>query len=250
MADQAIDNPSDKIFPEFKFAEGELLLINKPYKWTSFDVVGKIRNSLKPLKLKVGHAGTLDPLATGLLILCTGKLTKQIDTFQAEEKEYTGTMILGATTPSFDLETAIDEEFSVTDLSDEIILNATKAFIGDIQQYPPAHSAVKVNGERLYVKARRGEETELRLRFVSVPEFEITRIALPEVDFRIVCSKGTYIRSLVSDFGKSLQNGAYLSKLTRTRSGNFLLENAFEVADLVAHLRSKREEHVPMEPLS
>jgi tRNA pseudouridine55 synthase len=230
------------VFPDFNFAEGELLLINKPYKWTSFDVVGKIRNSLKPLKLKVGHAGTLDPLATGLLILCTGKLTKQIDTFQAQEKEYTGTMILGATTPSFDMETVVDQEFSLDGLTDEAIYAATETFKGDIQQYPPAHSAVKVNGERLYVKARRGEETELRIRAVNVPAFEITRIELPEVDFRIVCSKGTYIRSIVSDFGKILNNGAYLSKLTRTRSGAFLLENAFEVADLVAFLRSKREQ--------
>lgn len=228
-------------FPDFDFAAGELLLINKPYKWTSFDVVGKIRNSLKPLKLKVGHAGTLDPLATGLLIICTGKLTKQIDTFQAEEKEYTGTMILGATTPSFDMETAVDSEFPFEQLTDEQIYQATAAFIGDIEQYPPAHSAVKVNGERLYVKARLGEEVELRKRNVTVNEFEITRIALPEVDFRIVCSKGTYIRSLVSDFGKALNNGAYLSKLTRTRSGNFLLQNAYEVADLVQYLREKRE---------
>lgn len=225
----------------FNFAEGELLLINKPYKWTSFDVVGKIRNSLKPLKLKVGHAGTLDPLATGLLILCTGKLTKQIDTFQAEDKEYTGTMILGATTPSFDMETVVDQEYPLTNLTEEAIYAATAPFTGDIQQYPPAHSAVKVNGERLYVKARRGEEQELRLRFVSVPVFEITRIALPEVDFRIICSKGTYIRSLVSDFGKHLENGAYLSKLTRTRSGNFSLEDAFEVTDLVEYLKNKRE---------
>ncbi|MBC7614513.1 MAG: tRNA pseudouridine(55) synthase TruB [Pedobacter sp.] len=229
-------------FPDFDFATGELLLINKPYKWTSFDVVGKIRNSLKPLKLKVGHAGTLDPLATGLLIICTGKLTKQIDTFQAEEKEYTGTMVLGATTASFDLETAIDSEFPFKHLTDEQIQDATSTFKGDIEQYPPAHSAVKVNGERLYVKARLGEEVELRKRYVTVSEFEITRIALPEVDFRIICSKGTYIRSLVSDFGKKLDNGAYLSKLTRTRSGQFLLQNAYEVADLVQYLRQKREE--------
>lgn len=233
---------TQRTFPEFDFAQGEMLLINKPYKWTSFDVVGKIRNSLKPLKLKVGHAGTLDPLATGLLLLCTGKLTKQIDTFQAQEKEYTGTMILGATTPSFDMETVVDQEFPIAELTDELIYAATSAFEGDIQQYPPAHSAVKVNGERLYVKARRGEETELRLREVTVPVFEITRIELPEVDFRIVCSKGTYIRSIVSDFGKSLNNGAYLSKLTRTRSGDFLLENAFEVDELVTYLRNKREQ--------
>ena len=234
---------SDKtpIFPNFDFAAGELLLINKPYKWTSFDVVGKIRNSLKPLKLKVGHAGTLDPLATGLLIICTGKLTKQIDTFQAEEKEYTGTMTLGASTPSFDMETEVDAEFPTDYLTEEEIYNNTAQFTGDIEQYPPAHSAVKVNGERLYVKARLGEEVELRKRYVTVSEFEITRIALPEVDFRIVCSKGTYIRSLISDFGLALNNGAYLSKLTRTRSGNFLLSNAYEVADLVQYLRNKRE---------
>ncbi|WP_432709415.1 tRNA pseudouridine(55) synthase TruB [Pedobacter sp.] len=231
---------------EFNFTEGELLLINKPYRWTSFDVVGKIRNSLKPLKLKVGHAGTLDPLATGLLIICTGKLTKQIDTFQAQEKEYTGTMVLGATTPSYDMETVVDQEFAIDNLTKEAIYAATAPFTGDIEQYPPAHSAVKVNGERLYVKARRGEETEARLRFVSVPEFEITRIDLPEVDFRIVCSKGTYIRSLVSDFGKHLNNGAYLSKLTRTRSGEFSLTNALEVADLVAFLKNKKEiENIP-----
>lgn len=239
--EQTDSNTPAVVFPEFNFAEGELLLINKPYKWTSFDVVGKIRNSMKPLKLKVGHAGTLDPLATGLLIICTGKLTKQIDTFQAQEKEYTGTMVVGATTPSFDMETVIDQEFPISHITEEQIYAATAAFTGDIQQYPPAHSAVKVNGERLYVKARRGEETELRLRFVTVPVFEITRIALPEIDFRIVCSKGTYIRSLVSDFGTALNSGAYLSKLIRTRSGDFLLENAFEVADLVSYLRSKKE---------
>ncbi|KEQ31618.1 tRNA pseudouridine(55) synthase TruB [Pedobacter antarcticus] len=227
----------------FNFAEGELLLINKPYKWTSFDVVGKIRNSLKPLKLKVGHAGTLDPLATGLLILCTGKLTKQIDTFQSEDKEYTGTMVLGATTPSFDMETEVDAEFPLDALTEEAIYAAATPFTGDIQQYPPAHSAVKINGERLYVKARRGEEQELRLRNVTVHVFEITRIALPEVDFRIACSKGTYIRSLVSDFGRLLNNGAYLSKLTRTRSGSFLLEDAIEVTDMVSYLKLQRELH-------
>ena len=235
-------NPSEtQPFPDFNFAEGELLLINKPYKWTSFDVVGKIRNSLKPLKLKVGHAGTLDPLATGLLILCTGKLTKKIDTFQAEEKEYTGTMVLGASTPSFDMETEVDSTFPIEDITSTQIYEAVKPFLGEIEQFPPAHSAVKVNGERLYVKARLGEEVELRKRQVTVSEFEITRIEMPEVDFRIVCSKGTYIRSLVSDFGKQLDNAAYLSKLTRTRSGSFLLSNAFEVADLVQYLRDKRD---------
>jgi tRNA pseudouridine55 synthase len=234
-----LDNQEPK-FPSFNFAEGELLLINKPYNWTSFDVVGKIRNSLKPLKLKVGHAGTLDPLATGLLIICTGKLTKQIDTFQAEEKEYTGTMVLGETTPSYDMETHADQKFDIGNLTEQQIRNNCAQFTGDIQQYPPAHSAVKINGERLYEKARRGEEVELRLRNVTISEFEITRIELPEVDFRVVCSKGTYIRSLVNDFGKALNNGAYLSKLCRTRSGNFKLNDAFEVMELVNHIREQK----------
>jgi tRNA pseudouridine55 synthase len=225
---------------EFDFAAGELLLVNKPYKWTSFDVVGKLRNSFKPLKLKVGHAGTLDPLATGLLIICTGKMTKQIDTFQAEEKEYTGTMVLGATTPSYDMETEPDQTFAISALTDDQIRNACKQFTGDIQQYPPAHSAIKIDGERLYEKARRGEEVELRLRSVTITEFEITRIELPEVDFSVVCSKGTYIRSLVNDFCKAFNNGAHLSKITRTRSGNFKLADAWEVMDLVTVIRAEK----------
>jgi tRNA pseudouridine55 synthase len=229
-----LDTPSLKIED---FAEGKLLLINKPYRWTSFDVVGKLRNAFKPLKLKVGHAGTLDPLATGLLIVCTGKMTKQIDSFQAEEKEYTGTMTLGATTPSYDMETEADQTFDVSGLTEELIRNNTTRFTGDIQQYPPAHSAVKINGERLYEKARRGEEVEQRLRNVTINVFEITRVELPEVHFRVVCSKGTYIRSLVHDFGKSLNNGAYLSGLRRTRSGNFRIEDAHEVMELVGKIR-------------
>jgi len=220
-----------------EFAEGELLLVNKPYKWTSFDVVGKIRNAFKPLKLKVGHAGTLDPLATGLLIICTGKMTKQIDTFQAEEKEYTGTMVLGATTPTYDLESEPEQQFGTDHLTEEEIKEACKQFTGDIQQYPPAHSAIKIDGERLYEKARRGEEVELRLRSITISKFEITRIELPEVDFRVVCSKGTYIRSLVNDFGKALNNGAYLSRLRRTRSGNFNVSDAWEVMELVNTIR-------------
>lgn len=220
-----------------EFAEGQLLLVNKPYNWTSFDVVGKLRNSFKPLKLKVGHAGTLDPLATGLLIICTGKMTKQIDSFQAQEKEYTGTLVLGASTPSYDMETDTDQEFDISDITEEQIKNACKQFIGDIQQYPPAHSAIKIDGERLYEKARRGEEVELRSRNVTITEFEITGIALPEINFRVVCSKGTYIRSLVNDFGKALNNGAYLSKLTRTRSGDYKVEDAWEVMELVTAIR-------------
>ncbi len=232
----------NKTFPDFNFAEGELLLINKPYKWTSFDVVGKIRNSFKPLKLKVGHAGTLDPLATGLLIICTGKMTKKIDEFQAQQKEYTGTMILGANTPSYDLETEIDETFDISALNEESILANTIQFTGELDQYPPAHSAVKVDGERLYMKARRGETVELKTRKVSISQFEITRIELPEVDFRVVCSKGTYIRSLVHDFGRSLNNAAHLKSLRRTKSGDYDVENAFEVMELVNHIRQLKEQ--------
>lgn len=236
------ENAIKKEFPKFNFTEGEVLIINKPYKWTSFDVVGKIRNAFKPLKLKVGHAGTLDPLATGLLILCTGKLTKQIDTFQAEEKEYTGTFTLGGTTPSYDLETEVEQTFDYSQITETDILENCKHFIGDLDQYPPAHSAIKVDGERLYLKARRGEEVALKTRKVTISTFEITRIEMPEVDFRVVCTKGTYIRSLAFDFGKKLNNGAYLSALRRTRSGNFKVENAFEVMELVDHIREIKTE--------
>ncbi len=223
------------------FAEGQLLLVNKPYKWTSFDVVGKLRNAFKPLKLKVGHAGTLDPLASGLLVICTGKMTKQIDTFQAQEKEYTGTLVLGATTPSYDLETEVDQRFPIENITEEQISEATKQFIGELQQYPPAHSAVKVDGERLYEKARRGEEVELKARTVTITEFEVTGIALPEINFRVVCSKGTYIRSLANDFGKALNNGAYLSRLRRTRSGDYKIEDASEVMELVTFIRELKQ---------
>lgn len=224
-----------------QFAEGELLLVNKPYKWTSFDVVGKLRNAMKPLKLKVGHAGTLDPLATGLLIVCTGKMTKQIDTFQAEAKEYTGTFTLGATTPTYDLESEPEQKFQAEHITEQQLQEACHKFIGDIQQYPPAHSAIKVDGERLYEKARRGEEVELRARNVTISEFEITRVELPEVDFRVVCSKGTYIRSLANDFGAALNNAAYLSRLRRTRSGHFKVEDAWEIMELVNTIRELKQ---------
>jgi tRNA pseudouridine55 synthase len=237
-----MEENKEKEFPEFNFAEGEMLLINKPYTWTSFDVVGKIRNSFKPLKLKVGHAGTLDPLATGLLIICTGKFTKKIDEFQAQEKEYTGTMILGAGTPSYDMETEVDETFDISHISEDMIKANTLQFLGDIDQYPPAHSAIKVDGERLYHKARRGENVELKTRRVSISEFEITRIQLPEIDFRVVCSKGTYIRSLVHDFGRAMGNVAYLSALRRTKSGEYHVNNAFEVMELVNHIRQLKEQ--------
>ena len=236
------DEKEKPIFPRFDFTAGEVLLIDKPYKWTSFDVVGKIRNVLKPLKLKVGHAGTLDPLATGLLIVCTGKRTKTIDELQAQEKEYIGTFTLGATTPSYDLETIPDSFFDITNLTEQDLLRASLTFVGAIEQYPPVHSAVKMQGERLYEKARRGESVELKPRRVTIYEFELTRIALPEVNFRVVCSKGTYIRSLAHDFGKAVGAGAYLSELRRTRSGNFHVRDAWNVLELSDHIRSLKEQ--------
>jgi len=235
MENNDIKVPKD--YPDFNFPEGEVLLIDKPYKWTSFDVVSKIRNALKPLKIKVGHAGTLDPLATGLLIVCTGKLTKTIDELQAQEKEYTGTFILGATTPSYDLETLPDQQFDISHIDQEKVIAASKDFIGNLAQYPPAHSAIKMQGERLYEKARRGETVALKPRNITIFEFEIIRIALPEVDFRVVCSKGTYIRSLAHDFGKALQSGAYLGSLRRVRSGRFKVDHAFDVQQLADHIR-------------
>lgn len=209
---------------EFDFQAGEVLLIDKPYEWTSFDVVNKLRWGLKVKK--IGHAGTLDPLATGLLILCTGKMTKQIEQYQAQEKEYTGTLVLGQTRPSIDMETEVDSERDISHLTPEQIREATRPFQGTIQQVPPIHSAIKVKGKRVYKHARAGEDIKLQPREVSVPVFEITRIALPEVEFRVVCSKGTYIRSLVRDLGEALEVGAYLSQLRRTRIGEFRIEDA------------------------
>ncbi|WON92977.1 MULTISPECIES: tRNA pseudouridine(55) synthase TruB [unclassified Sphingobacterium] len=226
---------------KFNFVEGEMLLIDKPLTWTSFDVVGKVRNSIKPLKLKVGHAGTLDPLATGLLIVCTGKLTKKIDSYQAEDKEYTGSITLGATTPSYDLETEIDQTFSIDHITEEMIFEAAKSFEGDIQQFPPAHSAIKINGERVYEKARRGEEVEIKSRQVRINSFLIEKIELPNVYFRISCSKGTYIRSLAYDFGKFLQSGSHLSSLRRTKSGDYSVENAWNLEQLIAEIKRHKE---------
>ncbi len=190
------------------YREGQVILIDKPLEWTSFQAVNKvrwlIRKSFGIKKIKVGHAGTLDPLATGLLIICTGKFTKKIDTFQAQHKEYTGTFTFGATTPSYDLETEIDQTFDISKITSVKIHEATKQFIGEIQQQPPVFSALKKDGKRLYEFARSGEEVEIPFRTVTISEFEITKIALPKVDFRVVCSKGTYIRSLANDFGKAL----------------------------------------------
>jgi len=204
-----------------------VLLINKPLEWTSFDVVNKLRGKLK-IK-KIGHAGTLDPLATGLLILCTGKMTKRIDEFQAQEKEYTGTFVIGQTTPSYDLETEVSAAVGIDHLTDETIKNAVQKFTGTIQQLPPMHSAIKVGGKRAYSFARKGQEVELKPREVVISTFQITEISKPKVSFRIVCSKGTYIRSIARDFGNELGTGAYLAELCRTRIGEFKLTDALEL---------------------
>jgi len=219
--------------PQFDFDKGEVILIDKPYDWTSFDVVNKIRSLIRYRlgikKIKMGHAGTLDPLATGLLILCSGSFTKKIDEFQAKEKEYTGTFILGATRPSSDMETGIDKTFETNNILEEDIMNAAKSFIGDIKQIPPLFSAKKISGERAYEFARKGINMQMEAKDVSITEFEITQINLPEVSFRVVCSKGTYIRSLARDFGEKLNNGAYLSQLRRTRIGEFNLNQAYSM---------------------
>ncbi|MCP4884412.1 MAG: tRNA pseudouridine(55) synthase TruB [Flavobacteriales bacterium] len=212
------------------FTNGKVILIDKPLNWTSFQVVNKIRWAIRRKfnlkKIKVGHAGTLDPLATGLLILCTGKMTKKINLYQAESKEYTGTITLGGTTPSFDLETEVNQTFPTDHITEELLLEAAKSFKGLIQQKPPIYSAIKKDGVRLYELARKGEQTEIKSREVHIIDFEITKIDLPEVSFRIECSKGTYIRSIADDFGKKLESGAHLSSLRRTKSGNFDLSTA------------------------
>jgi len=220
------------------FSEGELLLIDKPKDWTSFDVVAKVRNAIR-IK-KVGHAGTLDPMATGLLILCTGKWTKRIDSFMAEEKEYEGTIRFGATTPSYDAESDIDAEFPIEGLTEEALLEAVKQFTGIIQQVPPAYSAIKIDGQRAYSLARKGKEVKMVPREVEVKLFEFTRIAFPEVDFRVVCSKGTYIRSLAHDMGKAMNNGAHLTRLVRTRIGEYSLDKAWNLNELIEAIRAQR----------
>jgi tRNA pseudouridine55 synthase len=222
------------------FNEGTILLINKPYEWTSFDVVKKLRNVTGAKK--VGHAGTLDPLATGLLIVCTGKFTKQISVIQNAEKEYTGTFFIGATTPSADRESEVNETFDTSRIPDEMIVNATKKFTGTIMQVPPLFSAVKVKGQRAYELARRGEAHELTAKSITIKEFEITEISLPLVKFRVVCSKGTYIRSLAVDFGLELSSGAYLYDLCRTRIGEYLLSDAMEMKDVMELSPAKKED--------
>jgi len=212
------------------FLNGQLLLIDKPLGWSSFQAVNKlkwaIRKKFDLKKIKIGHAGTLDPLATGLLLICTGKFTKKINELQGQPKEYTGTITLGATTPSYDLETEIDKNYPTDHISEELLNQTVGKFIGEIEQRPPVFSALKKDGKRLYEYARAGKAVEIKKRTVTVSEFEITRIAMPEVQFRIVCSKGTYIRSLAYDLGLSLQSGAHLSELRRTKIGGYHVNNA------------------------
>jgi tRNA pseudouridine55 synthase len=234
------------ISPE-AFQEGQVLPLDKPYSWTSFDVVNKLRYALRRFtgqkNIKVGHAGTLDPLATGLLLICTGKMTKQIDAFQAHEKTYTGSLCLGATSPSYDKETEITTHHSLDflqkNIKDTDIQTVIQAFIGKIDQVPPLYSAVSVEGRRAYQAARKGENLTLKSRQVEIFDFEIEKITLPEVFFRVRCSKGTYIRSLAHDVGQKLGVGAYLSALRRTQIGEFRVENALSVPDFLALLKEQ-----------
>jgi tRNA pseudouridine55 synthase len=209
---------------ENTFAEGKVLLIDKPFEWTSYDVIRKLRKIIN-IK-KIGHAGTLDPLATGLLIVCTGKFTKKINEYMAQEKEYTGTITLGAVTPTYDRESEPENVTSLNGITEEMIKEKTKQFTGEILQTPPIHSAIKQNGKPVYLMARKGMEVILEPRKVTIKEFEITNVELPVVSFKVVCTTGTYIRSLANDFGVALGCGGYLSELRRTRIGNFKVEDA------------------------
>jgi tRNA pseudouridine55 synthase len=225
------------------FLSGQVLLIDKPLNWTSFQVVNKlrwrIRKAFNIKKIKVGHAGTLDPLATGLLVICTGKMTKRINTFQVQIKEYTGTIVLGSTTASYDLETEIENTFSTQHITEDLIRQTTKQFIGEIAQFPPIFSAIKKDGKRLYEFARAGENVEIKPRTVSISEFKITKIEGLKIDFRVVCSKGTYIRSLAHDFGKALSSGAHLSALRRTKIGDFNVIDALSIEKFIKSLPSE-----------
>lgn len=220
--------------------EGQLLLVNKPYKWTSFDVVNKLRyhikRSYKLKKVKVGHAGTLDPLATGLLLICAGKKTKELHLLTGLDKTYTGSFVLGQTTPSFDLETEVDKETPVDHITEEDIHRTAKEMIGKQEQMPPIFSAKKVDGKRAYHAARKGKDIKLTAHPIEIFDFRITAIEMPRIDFEVKCSKGTYIRSIARDFGEKLSAGAHLSELTRTAAGPYLLETAFDLEELVAHL--------------
>jgi len=224
-----------------QFLNGEIILIDKPLGWTSFQVVNKIRWLIRSTygikKIKVGHAGTLDPLASGLLILCTGKMTKSIEQFMGQEKEYTGTFTLGATTPSYDLETEIDHTFPTDHITEELLQTTLDQFVGTIDQYPPVFSALKKDGKRLYEFAREGVEVEIPTRKVNIRSFELTQKAIPKVNFKVICSKGTYIRSLANDYGKALNSGAHLSALRRTRIGKFNIEQAVSIEDFEKQIK-------------
>jgi tRNA pseudouridine55 synthase len=229
------------------YLEGQILLIDKPLKWSSFQAVNKLKFGLikelkLPKKFKIGHAGTLDPLASGLLIICTGKFTKRIEELQGQAKEYTGTITVGATTPSYDLETEINERFPTEHITEALIHETLPQFIGEIDQKPPVFSAIKKDGKRLYESARAGIEVEIKTRKVTVSEFEITRIALPEIDFRIVCSKGTYIRSIAYDFGLALNSGGHLTALRRTKIGDYSVDNAVEPEAFIEALQQSPSE--------
>ena len=224
-----------------QFLNGEIILIDKPLDWTSFQVVNKIRWLIRSTfgikKIKVGHAGTLDPLASGLLILCTGKMTKSIEQFMGQEKEYTGTFTLGSTTPSYDLETEVDNTFPTDHITEELLQATLNQFVGTIDQYPPVFSALKKDGKRLYEYAREGIEVEIPARKVNIHSFELTQKVIPKVDFKVICSKGTYIRSLANDFGKALNSGAHLSALRRTRIGEFNIEHAISIEDFEKQIK-------------
>ena len=226
------------------YLEGQVLLIDKPLHFTSFQAVNKLKYLLinkvgLPKKFKIGHAGTLDPLASGLLLICTGKFTKRITELQGQAKEYTGTFHIGATTPSYDLETEVDQHFPTTHITESLIHETVKQFLGEIDQKPPIFSAIKKDGVRLYEHARAGETIEIASRKTTIHEFEITRIELPEIDFRVVCSKGTYIRSLAFDFGQALASGAHLTALRRTKIGDYDVTNATTPAVFEERLRNK-----------
>ena len=227
---------------EEDFKNGQVLLIDKPLEWTSFQVVNKIRWEIKQRfnlkKIKVGHAGTLDPLASGLLILCTGKFTKRINEFQAQQKEYTGTFMLGSTTPSYDLETAIDNTFSIVHINDKLIQEITQQFTGEIEQKPPIFSAIKKDGKRLYELARAGETVAIKSRKVTIHSFKIVKFDAPKIYFEISCSKGTYIRSIAHDFGLALKSGAHLSSLRRTKIGTYDVQNAQSINEFVTSLKN------------
>lgn len=233
----------NKEFTLEEFKTGQVLLFDKPLNWTSFQLVNKVRwlikKSCKIKKIKVGHAGTLDPLATGLLIICTGKFTKTIPELQGQIKEYTGTFTIGATTPSFDLETEINQRFPTDHITEELLQETAKKFIGEIEQTPPVFSALKKDGKRLYEYAREGKEVEVKKRKVEISEFEIDTSNFPEVDFRVVCSKGTYIRSLANEFGQALNSGAHLSELRRTAIGEYSVENAMDIESFEKLLPSR-----------